>query len=88
MSAYVFDTYLIAKRLKAAGFSEEQTEALIEAARDALQGLATKQDSERLERKREQTRTDLAKDLTIHFGVMLAAAAGINVGFLRLPLGG
>lgn len=40
--------------------------------------IATKDDLDRL-------KIDLTKDLTIRFGVMLAAAVGMIVGLLRIP---
>ena len=73
MATIVFDSYSLAKRLKEAGFTEKQAEMLIDAAKDAMTLLATKDDLEALK-----------KDLTIRFGVMLAAAIGMIVGLLRL----
>ncbi len=78
MTAIIFDSYALAKRLKAAGFTEQQAEMLIDAAKDAMTHLATKEDLESL-------RKDLTRDLTIRFGVMLAAAVGLIVGLLRAP---
>ncbi len=77
MTTIVFDSYALAKRLKEAGFNERQAEELIIAAKDAMSHLATKDDFDRL-------KSDLTKDLTIRFGVMLAAAVGMVVGILRL----
>lgn len=78
MSTIVFDSYALAKRLKEAGYTERQAEELIAAAKDAMSHLATKDDLDRL-------KSDLTKDLTIRFGVMLAAAVGMIVGLLRIP---
>lgn len=61
-----------------AGFSERQAEVLIEAAKDVMTHLATKEDLDML-------RKDLTKDLTIRVGVMLTPAAGLIVGLLRMP---
>ncbi len=78
MTTIVFDSYALAKRLKEAGFTEQQAEVLIVAAKDAMTQLATKDDLEALKK-------DLTKDMTIRFGLMLAAAVGMIVGLLRLP---
>ncbi len=56
MAAITFDTHEFVKKLKAAGFSESQAEAVAEAQRDSLaqaldSQLATKTDISRLELK-------------------------------------
>lgn len=56
MAAITFDTHEFVKKLKAAGFSESQAEAVAEAQRDSLaqaldSQLATKADISRLELK-------------------------------------
>lgn len=48
-----------------------------DATKDAMSHLATKDDLDRL-------KSGLTKDLTIRFGMMLAAAVGMIVGILRL----
>lgn len=78
MATIVFDSYALAKRLKEAGFTEQQAEVLIEAAKDAMLRPATKEDLDLL-------RKDLTRNLAIGVGVMLAAAVGIIVGLLRPP---
>ena len=64
------DTLEIAKRLKDAGFSDHQAEALTGVLREAsevdLSGLATKSDLEILRR-----------DLTIRLGGMIVVATGV-----------
>ncbi|MCS6786913.1 MAG: CCDC90 family protein [Thiobacillaceae bacterium] len=80
MTTIVFDSYALVKRLKEAGFTEQQAETLIDAAKDALVQLATREDLENLKK-------DLNRDLTIRFGIMLAAAVGILTAILKTPLG-
>ncbi len=75
MSALAFDTLKFAKRLKEAGFTEQQAEALAHAEAELIeQNLATKRDIADLKRdikelevkievKIEQIRSDLARDL-------------------------
>ena len=61
MNAAVFDTYAAAKRLRDAGFDEDQAEATVSMVRDAVgydrDQLATKADLEQL---RITTKADLA----------------------------
>ncbi len=68
--ASTLDTLEIAKRLKDAGFSDNQAEALTGVLREAsevdLSGLATKSDLEILRR-----------DLTIRLGGMIVVATGL-----------
>ena len=75
MSALAFDTLKFAKRLKEAGFTEQQAEALAQAEAEWIeQNLATKRDiadlkrdikelEVKMEQKIEQIRSDLARDL-------------------------
>jgi phage host-nuclease inhibitor protein Gam len=75
MSALAFDTLKFAKRLKEAGFTEQQAEALALAEAELIeQNLATKRDiadlkrdikelKVKMEQKIEQIRSDLARDL-------------------------
>ncbi|GAB6068446.1 hypothetical protein JCM13664_17660 [Methylothermus subterraneus] len=64
MSAVAFDTLKFAKRLKEAGFSEQQAEALAEAEAELFEAhLASKQDILNLERQIEDTRAELKRDL-------------------------
>jgi len=44
MSTIVFDSYTFIKRLKATGSTEEQAEVIVDASRDALGRLVTKDD--------------------------------------------
>ncbi len=75
MNAIAFDTLKFAKRLKEAGFTEQQAEALADAEAEFIeQNLATKRDiadikrdikelEVKLEVKIEQIRSDLARDM-------------------------
>jgi hypothetical protein len=75
MSGLAFDTLKFAKRLKEAGFTEQQAEALAHAGAELIeQNLATKRDiadlkrdikelEVKMEQKIEQIRSDLARDL-------------------------
>ena len=75
--ASTLDTLEIAKRLKDAGFSDNQAEVLTGVLREAsevdLSGLATKSDLTLLRQDLEILR----RDLTIRTGGMIAIATGI-----------
>ena len=75
--ASTLDTLEIAKRLKDAGFSDNQAEALTGVLREAsevdLSGLATKDDLKLLRSDLEILR----RDLTIRLGGMIVVATGI-----------
>ncbi len=67
MTTIAFDTLAYAKRLKAAGFNEEQTEALASAQAELIEErLATKQDLKELEYR-----------LIIRLGGMMVIPVGI-----------
>ncbi len=74
MATVVFDSHTFVKRLRATGFTEEQAEVIVEASRDALAQLTTKDDLRELEMR-----------LTIKLGTFIAVAAGIIIAVLRLP---
>jgi len=66
-----FDTLAYAKKLKAAGFTEQQAEVQAEALKDIIgERLATKQDLTELEMR-------LKHDLTLRLGGMLVAGIAI-----------
>ncbi len=66
-----FDTLAYAKKLKAAGFTEQQAEVQAEALKDIIgERLATKQDLTELEMR-------LKHDLTVRLGGMLVAGIAI-----------
>ncbi len=95
MNAIAFDTLKFAKRLKEAGFTEQQAEALASAEAEFIeQNLATKRDilevkrdikelEVKLEVKIEQIRSDLArdmKDLEYRMTIKLGAMLVVAVG--------
>jgi hypothetical protein len=76
--AYAFDTLGYAKRLRAAGVSQEQAEAHAEATRDFVMGeLVTKSDL-------QAAMDTLSLRLTLRLGVMLAASIGILAAIIKL----
>lgn len=74
MAAILFDSHTFIKRLKATGFTEEQAEVIVDASRDALANLVTKEDLSALEQR-----------LVIKLGAFIAIASGIIVAILRVP---
>lgn len=78
MATIVFDSHALIKRLRSAGFTEEQAEAVADASRDALAQLVAKEDlDERLK--------ILEHRLTIKLGGLVAAGVGIILAAMRLP---
>jgi hypothetical protein len=74
--AYAFDTLGYAKRLRAAGVSQEQAEAHAEATRDfVMVDLVTKSDL-------QAAMDTLALRLTLRLGVMLATGLATTLGIL------
>ncbi|MGH8612836.1 MAG: coiled-coil domain-containing protein [Gammaproteobacteria bacterium] len=60
MSAIAFDTLKFAKRLKEAGFTEQQAEALADAEAELIeQNLATKRDIEEVKRDIEEVKREI-----------------------------
>ena len=78
MTTIVFDSHTFVKRLRATGFTEEQAEVIVDASRDALSQLATKDDT-------KEALLALEQRMTLKFGAMLAAATGIIITIMRLP---
>ena len=74
MATILFDSHTFIKRLKATGFTEEQAEVIVDASRDALANLVTKEDLSALEQR-----------LVIKLGAFIAIASGIIVAILRVP---
>jgi len=73
-----FDTLAYAKKLKAAGFTEEQAEIQAEALSEIIEErLATKQDLNELELR-------LKHDLTLRLGGMLVAGIAIVATLVKL----
>ncbi len=76
--ALAFDTLAYAKKLKAAGFTEEQAEVQAEALAEVIdEQLATKRDIRDLEMR-------LKHDLTIRLGGMLVAGIAIVATLVKL----
>ena len=85
MATILFDSHTFIKRLRATGFTEEQAEVIVDASRDALENLVTKDDL-RSEVARLENRLDaLELRLTIKLGVFIAAAVGVIIAVLRVP---
>ncbi len=73
-----FDTLAYAKKLKGAGFTEEQAEVQAEALAELIdENLATKQDLKELELR-------LKNDLTLRLGGMLTAGIAIVAALVKL----
>ena len=73
-----FDTKAYAKKLKAAGFTEQQAEVQAEALKEIIgERLATKQDLIELEMR-------LKHDLTLRLGGMLVAGIAIVATLVKL----
>jgi len=73
-----FDTLAYAKKLKQAGFTEEQAEVQSEALAGVLENnIATKRDIHSLDQKIEQQSEILSYKLTIRLGSMLVVAVGL-----------
>jgi hypothetical protein len=73
MTTIVFDSHTFVKRLRSTGFTEEQAEVIVDASRDALAQLVTKDDLRELELR-----------LTIKIGALLAVVAGVIIAVLRV----
>lgn len=81
MSAVAFDTLKFAKRLKEAGFTEQQAEALASAQVDLIEAnLATKADILGLKRDIKE----LEYRLTIRLGGLIALAIGAVAALVKL----
>jgi hypothetical protein len=87
-----FDTLMYAKKLKEAGFTEQQAEIQAEAIREIIENnLATKQDIldfkkdfQQMEGKLQQMEERLMYKLTIRLGLMLAASITIIAAIIKL----
>ena len=86
MAAITFDTHEFVKKLKGAGFSESQAEAVAEAQRDSLaqaldSHLATKTDISRLELKLIEHEGEF-KLIKWMLGILVLCIAYIVIGVL------
>jgi hypothetical protein len=85
MSALAFDTYAAVKKLKEAGFTEQQAEAQTALLMDVIAGeLATKRDIEMLRADIKHDMKELELRLTIKLGAMLALAIGAVATLVKL----
>lgn len=73
-TALAFDTLQYAKRLKQAGFTEEQAEVQAEALRELIDDrLATKEDIKGLEERMSNMINEMSYKITIRLGGMIIA---------------
>lgn len=92
MATIAFDTLKYAKRLKDAGFTETQAEALASTEAELIESsLASKRDIKELETKIELLRADLQRDLkemeyrlTIRLGGLIALAVATVAALVKL----
>jgi hypothetical protein len=89
MTYLAIDTLSVAKRLKSKGFSETQAEAIAFEMQDATKEdhLVTKSYLDEKLEKVDHKLEKLELHLTIRFGVMLAALAGILLTAVKLMFG-
>lgn len=81
----VFDTLAYAKKLKKAGFTEEQAEIQAEALAEIVdERLATKQDISELRRELKEMEERLTYKLTIRLGTMLVVAVGVIATLVKI----
>ena len=80
-----FDTLAYAKKLKAAGFTEQQAEIQAEALSEIIEyRLATKQDIEELKRDIKELELRLKHDLTLRLGGMIVAGIAVVAALVKL----
>ncbi len=86
MSQHVmFDTLAYAKKLKSAGFTEDQAEIQAEALAEIIdEKLATKQDVRDIKQEMKEMEIRLKHDLTIRLGAMLAASMAIIATIVKV----
>ena len=92
MSSAIFDTLAYAKKLKAAGFTEQQAEVQTEAIYEIIdKNLATKQDVKSVKHDIKLLREDVQKleerltnKLTIRMGSMMIAAVTLLAVLIKI----
>jgi DNA-binding transcriptional MerR regulator len=77
MTTIVFDSHTFIKRLRSTGFTEEQAETIVDASRDALSHLVTKEDL-------DSRLTELEQRLTIRLGAIVAVAVGVIATLIKI----
>jgi len=81
----IFDTLAYAKKLKSAGFTEEQAEIQAEALASIIdEKLATKRDLKELEVSLKRDMKEIEMRLTIRIGAIQAAAIAIIAALVKL----
>jgi len=81
----IFDTLAYAKKLKSAGFTEDQAEIQAQALAEIIEErLATKQDLKELELRLKQDLKELELRLTLRLGGMLVAGIAIVATLVKL----
>ncbi|NOQ46223.1 MAG: DUF1640 domain-containing protein [Desulfobulbaceae bacterium] len=85
MASITFDTHAYVKKLKAAGFTEQQAEVQAEALVDLVENrLATKQDLKELEVALRHDLKELELRLTIRLGALIAGAIALVAALVKL----
>ncbi|MCK5219646.1 hypothetical protein KAR10_08990 [bacterium] len=83
--ALALDTLAYAKKLKAAGFTEEQAEVQAEALAEMFdEQLATKHDIKEVARDLKELELRLRHDLTLRIGIMLTTGIAIVATLVKL----
>lgn len=83
--AIMFDTLAYAKKLKTAGFTEEQAEVQAEAMAELVdEKLATKQDLKMMESGLKRDMKEMEMRLTIRLGVVQAASIAIIAALVKI----
>ena len=79
MNAITFNTYQLISDLKEVGFNERQAEAVVNTIKKSHKDadVATKGDIKDLRHEMRELEHRLSNQLTMRFGVMLAAAVGM-----------
>lgn len=85
MSETTFDTLMYSKKLKHAGFTEEQAEIQAEAIKELIDDkLATKHDLKQTEERLTNKINEMSYKLTIRMGGMLVTAVVILAAIIKL----
>ena len=79
MNAITFDTYQLISDLKEVGFNDRQAEAVVNTIKKSHKDadVATKGDIKDLRHEMRELEHRLSNQLTMRFGIMLAAAVGM-----------
>ena len=79
MNGVTFDTYQLVSDLKEVGFNERQAEAVVNTIKKSHKDadVATKGDIKDLRHEMRELEHRLSNQLTMRFGIMMAAAVGM-----------